>query len=108
MLMDNVNKISKIDTSLNDSAYRGSQNDNKVERNKVEKVSFSNIYDIRQLSAQMNKSSSEFKLESVEEVNRELKNVIRNLDGEKADNLVDAFPSEDIIELAKMMWKTTN
>ncbi|MDY5050346.1 MAG: hypothetical protein SPF17_02905 [Candidatus Mucispirillum faecigallinarum] len=106
--MDNVNKISKIDTSLNDSAYRGSQNDNKVERNKVEKVSFSDIYDIRQLSAQMNKSSSEFKLESVEEVNRELKNVIRNLDGEKADNLVDAFPSEDIIELAKMMWKTTN
>ena len=108
MLMDNVNKISKIDTSLNDSAYRGSQNDNKVERNKVEKVSFSDIYDIRQLSAQMNKSSSEFKLESVEEVNRELKNVIRNLDGEKADNLVDAFPSEDIIELAKMLWKTTN
>ena len=108
MLMDNVNKISKIDTSLNDSAYRGSQNDNKVERNKVEKVSFSDIYDIRQLSAQMNKSSSEFELESVEEVNRELKNVIRNLDGEKADNLVDAFPSEDIIELAKMMWKTTN
>lgn len=108
MLMDNVNKISKIDTSLNDSAYRGSQNDNKVERNKVEKVSFSDIYDIRQLSAQMNKSSSEFKLESVEEVNRELKNIIRNLDGEKADNLVDAFPSEDIIELAKMMWKTTN
>ena len=38
MLMDNVNKISKIDTSLNDSAYRGSQNDNKVERNKVEKI----------------------------------------------------------------------
>ena len=108
MLMDNVNKISKIDTSLNDSAYRGSQNDNKVERNKVEKVSFSDIYDIRLLSAQMNKNSSEFKLESVEEVNRELKNVIRNMDGEKADNLVDSFPSEDIIELAKMMWKTTN
>lgn len=108
MLMDNVNKISKIDTSLNDSAYRGSQNDNKVERNKVEKISFSDIYDIRLLSAQMNKSSSEFKLESVEEVNRELKNVIKNLDVEKADNLVDAFPSEDIIELAKMMWKTTN
>ena len=108
MLMDNVNKISKIDTSLNDSAYRGSQNDNKVERNKVEKISFSDIYDIRLLSAQMNKNSSEFKLESVEEVNRELKNVIRNMDGEKADNLVDSFPSEDIIELAKMMWKTTN
>ncbi len=61
--MDNINKVSKIDTSLSDSAYRGSQND---------------------------------------------KNVIKNLDGEKADNLVDAFPSEDIIELAKMMWKNTN
>lgn len=108
MLMDNINKVSKIDTSLNDSAYRGSQNDKKVERNKVEKVSFSDIYDIRLLSAQMNKSSSEFKLESVEEVNKELKNVIKNLDGEKADNLVDTFPSEDIIELAKMMWKNTN
>lgn len=108
MLMENINKVSKIDTSLNDSAYRGSQNDKKVERNKVEKVSFSDIYDIRLLSAQMNKSSSEFKLESVEEVNKELKNVIRNLDGEKADNLVDTFPSEDIIELAKMMWKNTN
>lgn len=108
MLMDNINKVSKIDTSLNDSAYRGSQNDKKVERNKVEKVSFSDIYDIRLLSAQMNKNSSEFKLESVEEVNKELKNVIKNLDGEKADNLVDAFPSEDIIELAKMMWKNTN
>lgn len=108
MLMDNINKVSKIDTSLNDSAYRGSQNDKKVERNKVEKVSFSDIYDIRLLSAQMNKSSSEFKLESVEEVNKELKNVIKNLDGEKADNLVDSFPSEDIIELAKMMWKNTN
>lgn len=106
--MDNINKVSKIDTSLNDSAYRGSQNDKKVERNKVEKVSFSDIYDIRLLSAQMNKSSSEFKLESVEEVNKELKNVIKNLDGEKADNLVDSFPSEDIIELAKMMWKNTN
>jgi hypothetical protein len=108
MLMDNINKVSKIDTSLNDSAYRGSQNDKKVERNKIEKVSFSDIYDIRFLSAQMNKSSSEFKLESVEEVNKELKNVIKNLDGEKADNLVDSFPSEDIIELAKMMWKNTN
>ena len=108
MFMENINKVSKIDTSLNDSAYRGSQNDSKVERNKTEKVSFSDIYDIRMLSAQMNKSSSEFKLESVEEVNRELKNVIRNMDGEKADNLVDSFPSEDIIELAKMMWKTTN
>jgi len=108
MLMDNINKVSKIDTSLNDSAYRGSQNDKKVERNKIEKVSFSDIYDIRLLSAQMNKSSSEFKLESVEEVNKELKNVIKNLDGEKADNLVDSFPSEDIIELAKMMWKNTN
>ena len=108
MFMDNINKVSKIDTSLNDSAYRGSQNDKKVERNKVEKVSFSDIYDIRLLSAQMNKSSSEFKLESVEEVNKELKNVIKNLDGEKADNLVDSFPSEDIIELAKMMWKNTN
>lgn len=108
MLMENINKVSKIDTSLNDSAYRGSQNDKKVERNKVEKVSFSDIYDIRLLSAQMNRSSSEFKLESVEEVNKELKNVIRNLDGEKADNLVDTFPSEDIIELAKMMWKNTN
>lgn len=108
MLMENINKVSKIDTSLNDSAYRGSQNDKKVERNKVEKVSFSDIYDIRLLSAQMNKSSSEFKLESVEEVNKELKNVIKNLDGEKADNLVDTFPSEDIIELAKMMWKNTN
>ena len=106
--MDNINKVSKIDTSLNDSAYRGSQNDKKVERNKVEKVSFSDIYDIRLLSAQMNKSSSEFKLESVEEVNKELENVIKNLDGEKADNLVDSFPSEDIIELAKMMWKNTN
>lgn len=108
MLMDNINKVSKIDTSLNDSAYRGSQNDKKVEQNKIEKVSFSDIYDIRLLSAQMNKSSSEFKLESVEEVNKELKNVIKNLDGEKADNLVDSFPSEDIIELAKMMWKNTN
>ena len=108
MFMDNINKVSKIDTSLNDSAYRGSQNDKKVERNKVEKVSFSDIYDIRLLSAQMNKSTSEFKLESVEEVNKELKNVIKNLDGEKADNLVDSFPSEDIIELAKMMWKNTN
>lgn len=106
--MENINKVSKIDTSLNDSAYRGSQNDKKVERNKIEKVSFSDIYDIRLLSAQMNKSSSEFKLESVEEVNKELKNVIKNLDGEKADNLVDSFPSEDIIELAKMMWKNTN
>ena len=97
MLMDNINKVSKIDTSLNDSAYRGSQNDKKVERNKVEKVSFSDIYDIRLLSAQMNKSSSEFKLESVEEVNKELKNVIKNLDGEKSDNLVYSFTSEDII-----------
>ena len=89
--MDNINKVSKIDTSLSDSAYRGSQNDKKVERNKAEKVSFSDIYDIRLLSAQMNRNSSEFKLESVEEVNKELKNVIKNLDGEKADNLVDAL-----------------
>ncbi len=81
--MDNINKVSKIDTSLSDSAYRGSQNDKKVERNKAEKVSFSDIYDIRLLSAQMNRNSSEFKLESVEEVNKELKNVIKNLDGEK-------------------------
>ncbi len=51
MLMNNINKVSKIDTSLNDSAYRGSQNDKKVEQNKAEKVSFSDIYDIRLLSA---------------------------------------------------------
>ncbi len=75
MLMDNINKVSKIDTSLSDSAYRGSQNDKKVERNKAEKVSFSDIYDIRLLSAQMNRNSSEFKLESVEEVNKELFNI---------------------------------
>lgn len=106
--MDNINKITKIDTSLNDSSHRSFQNDKKVEQNKTEKVSFSDMYDIRLLSAQMNKSSSEFKLESVEEVNKELKNVIKNLDGEKADNIVSTFPAADIIELTKMMWKNTH
>ncbi len=108
MLMNNINKVSKIDTSLNDSAYRGSQDSKKVEQSKVEKVSFSDIYDIRLLSAQLNKNSSEFRLESVEEVNRELKNVIRNLDSERTDNIIESFPSEDIVELAKMMWKNSH
>ncbi len=108
MYMDNINKISKIDASLSDSSYRQSQDEKKLEKTKVEKVNFSDIYDIRLLSAQMNKSSSEFKLESVEEVNRELRNVIKGLDREKTDNIVTGFPAEDIIELAKMMWKKPN
>ncbi len=108
MVMDNINKVSKIDASLSDSSYRQSHDEKKLEKTKVEKVNFSDIYDVRFLSAQMNKSSSEFRLESVEEVNRELKNVIRELDGEKTENIVNNFPSEDIIELAKMMWKKPN
>ncbi len=106
--MDNINKISKIDASLSDSSYRQSHEEKKLEKTKAEKLSFSDIYDIRLLSAQMNKSSSEFRLESVEEVNRELKNVIKELDGEKTENIVNSFPSEDIIALAKMMWKKPN
>lgn len=106
--MDNINRITKIDTSLNDSTHRSFQEDKKTVQNRAEKASFSDIYDIRLLSAQMNKNSSEFKLESVEEVNKELKNVIKNLDGEKADNIVGAFPSSDIIELTKMMWQNRN
>lgn len=103
--MDNINKVSRVDASLGDSSYRQSHDERKAERVKTSKISFSDIYDVKMLSAQINKTSSEFKLENVEEVNRELKNVINSLEGERADNLVGGFPSEDIIELAKMMWK---
>ena len=108
MLMDNINKVSHIDTNLSDSSYRGTQDEKKLDKTKASKTSFSDIYDIRLLSAQMNKSSSEFRLESVEEVNRELKNVISELQGEKVDNIVESYPSEDILSLAKMMWKNSN
>lgn len=108
MLMDNINKVSHIDTNLSDSSYRGTQDEKKLDKTKATKTSFSDIYDIRLLSAQINKSSSEFRLESVEEVNRELKNVISELQGEKTDNVVQSFPSEDILALAKMMWKNSN
>ncbi len=106
--MDNINKVSRIDTSLNDSSYRSSQDEKKLDKAKVHKVNFSDIYDIRLLSAHMNKNSSEFRLESVEEVNRELKNVISELQGERVENVVQSYPSEDILTLAKMMWKNSN
>lgn len=102
---DNINKVSSINANLSDSSYRQSQYEKSVEKNKVEKTKFSDIYDIKMLSAQMNKNSSEFRLESVEEVNKELKNVIAGLGTNKTDNIVNSFPSEDILELAKLMWK---
>lgn len=105
---DNINKISRINTNLSDSSYRQSHYEKGVEKNKVEKVKFSDIYDIKMLSAQMNKNSSEFRLESVEEVNRELKNVIADLSENRTDDIVTGLPSEDILELAKLMWKNNH
>lgn len=98
--MDNINKINNI-------SYRQLQDDKKSGQPKATTTSFSDIYNVELLSAQMNKNSSQFKLESVEEVNRELKNVIQNLDQDKANNVMGKVPSEDIIDLAKLMWKDT-
>ena len=99
--MDNINKLTGNISS------RQLHDDKKSTQAKAPERSFSDIYNVELLSAQMNKNSSEFKLESVEEVNRELKNVLQNLDKDNADNIMKEFPSEDIIDLAKLMWKNT-
>ena len=51
--MDNINKVSRIDTNLSDSSYRGTQDEKKLDKTKATKTSFSDIYDIRLLSAQI-------------------------------------------------------
>lgn len=98
--MDNINNLSKV-SNINDTSLR------QQGTAKTTGTSFSDIYNIELLSAQMNRSSNESSLEGIAEVNRELRNVINNLDGNNTENIVGKFPSEDIIDLAKLMWKNT-
>lgn len=102
--MDNVFKITGIDTKLGESqrqaVYKKTERAKEVEKNEP----FSDIYDIRMLSAEFNRSSADFKGILLHEAGKELNKVIGNLEQmEKTEELIMNYPSEDIIALSKLI-----
>ncbi len=102
--MDNISKVANINANLGESnshtAYK------KTEKAKIieTKENFSDIYDIRLLSAEQNRSSASFKAMMIQEAGANLNKVIGNLtEIEKSDKLLSSYPSEDIIALTKLI-----
>lgn len=73
--MDNIIRVSKADTQLNETPYRRSYSKKCLERGKTEdidKVSFTDIYDVRQLSSEFNLASQNSELVNIRSISKEL------------------------------------
>ena len=104
----NIHRIANI-AKDKDEAYRQNKS-SKIEKIKAsgeEKVIVSDVYDINAVSAELNKFSSVFDMESFNEVKGMLSAVIDSLATSHVDisDVVKEFPSEEIISLSKMAFK---
>ena len=104
----NIHRIANI-AKDKDESHRQSKV-NKMEKTKVlieEKAAVSDVYDINAVSAELNKFSSVFDMESFNEVKGMLSAVIDSLttSGVEISDVVKEFPSEEIINLSKMAFK---
>ncbi len=102
--MDNISKVAHIDANMGESQRKAAYK--KLERIKGEEIKepFKDIYDIRLLSAELNKSSADFKGILFHEASKELNKVIGNLEQmERTEELITSYPSEDIIALTKLI-----
>ena len=105
----NIHRIANI-AKDKDESYRQNKT-NKVDKTKVsteEKVTVSDLYDINSVSAELNRFSSVFDMESFNEVKGMLAAVIDSLTTNHIDTsyVVKKFPSEEIISLSKTAYKS--
>lgn len=104
----NIHRIANIDKGK-DESYRQSKV-NKMEKTKVsteEKAVLSDVYDINLASAELNRFSSVFDMESFNEVKGMLSAVIDSLtvNHVNVSDVVKEFPSDEIINLSKMAFR---
>lgn len=104
----NIHRVANIAKDKDDS-YRQNQV-SKTEKTKVsseEKTIVSDVYDINAVSAELNRFSSVFDMESFNEVKEMLSVVIDSLSTSHVDisDIVKEFPSDEIINLSKMAYK---
>ena len=102
--MDNIFKIASVNANMGESHEQAAYK--KMERAKAvsEKETFGDIYDVRMLSAELNKSSADFKGILLLEAGKELNKVIGNLEQmERTEELIASYPSEDVIALSKLI-----
>ena len=75
--MENITRVLKLDTHLDETPYRRSYSKKCLERGKTEEIkSFIDIYDVRQLSSEFNIASQNSELMNIRMISRELTNVV--------------------------------
>lgn len=78
--MSNIMKVSSIDTNLNDTPKNLMPQKKIMERAKAENnSSFSDIYEVRQLSSDFNKASLESKRESLAYIRSQMQNIVQDI-----------------------------
>lgn len=101
--MDKIPKVVSVDTNLGETYRQAAYKRMERAKAKESKESFGDIYDVRLLSAELNRSSADFKGMMMREAGKELNKVIGSLEQvRKSDDLVETFPSEEIIALTKL------
>lgn len=104
--MDNIPKITDIHNGMQDSSGRPIDKGKKKERASDETVrSFEDIYDVRLKSAEFNRDSAGFKGVLLQEAGVNLNTVIASLDKLNAETIINRMPSEEIINLSKLVRK---
>ena len=101
--MDKIPKVVSVDTNLGETYRQAAYKRMERAKARESKESFGDIYDVRLLSAELNRSSADFKGMMMREARKELNKVIGSLEQvRKSDDLVETFPSEEIIALTKL------
>ena len=101
--MDKIPKVVSVDTNLGETYRQAAYKRMERAKARESKESFGDIYDVRLLSAELNRSSADFKGMMMREAGKELNKVIGSLEQvRKSDDLVETFPSEEIIALTKL------
>ncbi len=105
--MTDIQKVTNVDSNLQDSSYRQADKQKRLDRVRAEGTapkSFSDIYDGR-LLGDLNRSSAVFTLKDVEEASLKLQEIVEDMDTVETDNVVIDYPAGEMIELSILAGK---
>ncbi|MBQ3033638.1 MAG: hypothetical protein IJD28_04590 [Deferribacterales bacterium] len=101
--MDNISRVVGVNTSMGETHRQAAYKRMERAKGTEQKDGFGDIYDVRLLSAELNRSSADFRGMMMREAGKELNKVIGSLEQmTRTDELVTSYPSEDIIALTKL------
>lgn len=103
--MDNIPKVSGVSPDTGESRQKTNytKRHERVAQPRESEKTFGDVYDVRLLSAELNRSSADFKVVMMQEAGKNLNRVIGSLEEiQRTDELIRTCPSEEIIALTKL------